>query len=1417
MRDLKKSLLKSPLNCCLQEIPNDNLTKNENETNLLVKHKPKSSVQHLAKSFVKTDFSEDYIEAKYFENETNSITNNVYVYINSVVNETYALNCSVPKDVLNILLCYNEGIYPDKEGIKTTAPLDAPSTHFHELRRTNLQKAFRLSKLYSLRHLLLRDGDVESNPGPDPDRDENRCDLHDRKQGGRVTSTIRVTSYNVRGLKDENKLRHLLNHFNVNNGGKNADLVIGLQETYIEKPGKIPYLWRGNFFLTPGVGQSSGCVTLLSPHLNVVASRQIGNRAQVLACQKSGEDRPCFIVANLYAPNPNSREKMEFFDLLFDTTQEFEETYDCQNVIILGDFNLNFNPNETKNRLYTTQERRMANSVKEHLNLIDLKDAWENEAAFTWRRANSECFSTIDRIAYSFKSLKLTTIRPNWALSYSDHAAVEAGFEWVGKPRVNRIKIPRLDPSLAKSNDTRIKLENGFREMIALMPNDWNPHLQLEYAKMSIRTIAEKVQAERKKKEKVEEESINEELEAAIEQLGKGCLRGGQLELLDYVETLRTRKSILIEEKGKRLAEKLGTKWYNEGEKSNRYFLRLLNRATPDDFESVRDSDGNIVTGKEGIENEIVTFYKTLYENFDESIIEQDDAEFFNNLPKISDQSAEDICRPITANELRTTLQSCSDSAPGPDGIPYSIIGLLWPTFGPILTEAWNFSLRLGKLPPSHKQSYLKLIPKAGKDLNVIGNWRPISLSNCDHKIITKTYSKRMCDHFEKIIEGRQTAYLKNRLINDNVRAMISTLRLAEAEDVSGLIVSLDAKKAFDSVSHAYIEKCLENFGCKSFIRIFRTLYSELETDIMINGNIVKGFKIKRGVKQGDALSCIIFIICMEPLLNNISRNPEIEPIMSTVLNRHLPKLYAYADDVNATIKDNPRSVQALFREYERLTKMSGLELNAGKTELMLIGRNPIERSYRINYMSKEYDVSSKLLIKINGILFQRNQNEMKMSNLTAVMERMENHFKNWSRRSLSTMGKILICKTFGISQLIYLCQTMKLCESDFKTVNAMIYKYIWNRHFLAAKAAERIKREIVNKPVKLCGLGMLDVSELDASLKIKAIGRLLVSSHPFISIIRERLDLRNFFNPQLNFEHDCLLKRAIELLTIDRNKLWGVDNLRTSKALIAVVRETSFKEVLSAQGKISLTTFALWQRGIRKVKDLRQQDLTQLLRFIKLEKQALIRVAVTTNINAPAMELDAAYCINGIFKHLSNCSSKEIREARAPKDPVLNFKIGLNLLRDESLSWGLRISKLTSTRHKNILLRIAHGDIYTKDKLLRYGMGNDNCCGRCNQIEDLRHKFIECPYTKLIWAEVKKLLKLDQLADPTKIALGARLDYDLAKLTLTAEILQRIHLLREDQNFLMRPKILINQTLQSCIAKERNREIKNSLRDLLE
>ena len=83
-----------------------------------------------------------------------------------------------------------------------------------------------------------------------------------------------------------------------------------------------------------------------------------------------------------------------------------------------------------------------------------------------------------------------------------------------------------------------------------------------------------------------------------------------------------------------------------------------------------------------------------------------------------------------------------------------------------------------------------------------------------------------MCQKVASKIGEGQTAYIKGRLINDNIRAMSATLNLVQEERIEGLLVALDAKKAFDSVSHSYIEKCLANFGCTSFIPIVNNYFS---------------------------------------------------------------------------------------------------------------------------------------------------------------------------------------------------------------------------------------------------------------------------------------------------------------------------------------------------------------------------------------------------------------------------------------------------------------------------------------------------------------------------------------------------------------------------------------------------------------
>ena len=789
------------------------------------------------------------------------------------------------------------------------------------------------------RRHVLNSKDIELHPGPNNDRDSTGAQGREGRDQ-RKTSPVLVTSYNVRGLNDNSKLRHLVNYLYKGDKGKEMDFIACLQETYITTSNLLSYLWRGNLYLTPGNGNSCGCITFLSSHLNVIASRNIEDRAHVIVCQRTGEMKAAYVIANIYAPNPNVNSKVEFFEKVFETIAEFEDTYECSNSIIAGDFNLVFNTKEVKNRNNNPQEKRIAAAVKNLRETHNLTDIWEKKHSFTWRRPNSDTYSTIDRIFFSKADLEAKNVSVNWSVSSSDHAAIEASFCFVNKPVKRRSRMIRIDPFIAKAPNLSTQLLNGYNEMMATMPDHWDPHSKLEFAKVCIRTVAERVQAESKRSFVSEEQAINDELNDTIDALSKPTIVGGRrIQLIELVEELRAKKNELIEEKGRRLAEKLGTKWYNEGEKSTKYFMRLLNRANPDDFKGIEGVNGEIITDPDGIKIEISSFYRKLYQDFDEPDSVNDES-FFNGINPISGDAEDAIIKDLSLEEVRETLHSCADSAPGPDGIPYSVIGLLWTTFGPLLLNAWRYSLETGKLAPSHKISYLKLIPKVGKDLSKLTNWRPITLSNCDHKLLTKTYAKRMSANVACEIGGSQTAYLSSRLINDNVRALASTIHLTNLEErAKGLLVALDAKKAFDSVDHKYIERCLRSFGCSRFIRIFKTLYADLATDIIINGEICKGYSIRRGDKQGDALSCIIFIMCMEPLLRNIEANNSIEALYSTSLQSSLPKSYAYADDVNVTIKDSETSLRALFYEYERLTKMSKLELNADKTELLCFNR----------------------------------------------------------------------------------------------------------------------------------------------------------------------------------------------------------------------------------------------------------------------------------------------------------------------------------------------------------------------------------------------------------------------------------------------------------------------------------------------
>ena len=135
-------------------------------------------------------------------------------------------------------------------------------------------------------------------------------------------------------------------------------------------------------------------------------------------------------------------------------------------------------------------------------------------------------------------------------------------------------------------------------------------------------------------------------------------------------------------------------------------------------------------------------------------------------------------------------------------------------------------------------------------------------------------------------------------------------------------------------VDHKHIEETLIAYGFgPGFIQIFKTLYRNINARILINGFASESIKIERGVKKGDALSCAIFIICIDPLLRNRNNNrrvKEVKLLRKNATNEEINyKGAPYADDISVICIKSNYCIQQVFYEYERLTKRSGLELNA--------------------------------------------------------------------------------------------------------------------------------------------------------------------------------------------------------------------------------------------------------------------------------------------------------------------------------------------------------------------------------------------------------------------------------------------------------------------------------------------------------
>ena len=850
-----------------------------------------------------------------------------------------------------------------------------------------------------------------------------------------------------------------------------------LQETYITENNCKQWSneWNGSLHYCKGTSNSNGLIVLINKNLDIQGTPQIIiSEQRILGIEIKTSNKKCFII-NIYAPNKKS-EKIKFYEKLYTCMNSVsEKMYDT--VIISGDFNsvLDNSLDIISGAPHDTTE---INLFKTFVNNFDLCDTWRlfnpKTKDFSWHRQNPFVARRLDYILCSNSTHPNVSKVEHKYIPCSDHKAVVLQFKtenFKRGPGIWKFNNSLLNDQLFLADincliDTFL-LENAHKE----------PSLTWELLKNEIKAKTIQICNEKRQKTFCESKQLLNEINKINERLST---TPDSKELHDNLIRLQKKLEILSLHKTKGAQIRSRIKFIEDGEKNTKYFLSIeKSRGDKNTIQELKRDNKNLIN-PQNILKEVKQYYTNLYTK---DIDVDDTFEAMNGFlddvqcPKLSTDEALSCESEIEIKDISYALsQLNNDSAPGSDGITVPFYKVFWKKLQNPLLHSFKSSLDKGELSVSQKRGIITLIHK-GKDLdrNDLGNWRPITLLNTDYKIFSKVIAQRIQPVIDSLINTNQKGFIKGRNISDLIRMIDDSLLITRKYKTPGLIVSVDFRKAFDSVSKMSIINALNifNFG-PIFSKLISVLVNNNESCIRNGGWYSSFFPCEKGIRQGCCASPYLFLLVAELLSLKLRNTEQISGISIPGKDIVLNKIHQYADDTSLILKDE-RELESAFKIIESFGTLSGLRLNRQKSVVLPIGgyANDDADTIHVTWL-KPYEY-----IKILGIYFSAETEASNIDlNWKSKIQNMSRIIHSWRTRNVSLYGKIILCKTFILSKINYILQSLSLPESALAEIDTLMFKFIWQKQLSNKKAFEKIKRTTLCLDVASGGLKMISVKD---------------------------------------------------------------------------------------------------------------------------------------------------------------------------------------------------------------------------------------------------------------------------------------------------------------------------------------------------
>lgn len=454
----------------------------------------------------------------------------------------------------------------------------------------------------------------------------------------------------------------------------------------------------------------------------------------------------------------------------------------------------------------------------------------------------------------------------------------------------------------------------------------------------------------------------------------------------------------------------------------------------------------------------------------------------------------------LAAAELGDALKhAAKGKMPGSDGLTYEFYSLFWDVVGEPLAEVFSCALAQGgSLTESQRLGVVVLLYKGAKagSRALVKNYRPITLLNCDYKLLALALARRFSCPLASIIDPTQTAFLPGRWIGDNILMHLEEIDYLEETQQPGVIAFVDFEKAYDVTSRPWVTSCMRALGFGPVaIGWVMLLLRDTRARCRFNGWHTRDFMVCSGVAQGSPLSPVLYVIAAQPLAARMRQLQRQGVIRSITLpdGTPAPPSHQHADDTSLHLARLSDLQVAFDRALQPWCAASGSRAHPDKTKVMLLGSEAAAwPSNGFIHAGTGALVSPRSeAVRHLGIMLGAGQvgEVARAAKFTAMHAVVLRRIQHWSAQALTHDGRAHVARQCLASTLVFHATFTRPPRATLNALHSSVVRFVQGVDAVGGPCVH-----VAHLPRALGGRGVPSVRRIVDSLQAGIVVRLL---HP--------------------------------------------------------------------------------------------------------------------------------------------------------------------------------------------------------------------------------------------------------------------------------------------------------------------------------